>query len=494
MNSNVADALIRFQSTGGTAQERLNALKPYQTLKTKQDSLYKQALELTEKLYHIAPAANQLVIAKPYDPKLEWMAGLTAKWNPQVTESGPGTVLAFKIDGADGNDHYGGLKDMDPGAKDGRDGLTLPDGRVLILAGTFDIALKDNNPGILASVLYHESIHFDHLSRPPRDGIGVNRSWGSIAEEERDAYEKQASTAIIFGLTDDQIREIVKHRNDYTAAANKPPLESFGPSPEVERAWGDYYTNRQFDLERTYQELSKAAALENQSALGNSRRETLAMRQAQDAAAAAEAKRYDEAAKRSFTPAPTDRRTAEEGDRCGFGESMINGVFAGYIAPANFDDRRIYGFPTANSLDSFKVSLMFSKVCNDFTYNHAERITPPCNDGLDIINRDSNDPNFIDTIGATLNGKTSACVEFLKTHLTAPATLDKFTNLLKPTADWNKKVNAGEAEYWEEYRRRHTDDGAAAPPKKNAGRRYIPTPGDPCSYYEGIRFCPQGAK
>jgi hypothetical protein len=35
MNSNVADALIRFQSTGGTAQERLNALKPYQTLKTK---------------------------------------------------------------------------------------------------------------------------------------------------------------------------------------------------------------------------------------------------------------------------------------------------------------------------------------------------------------------------------------------------------------------------------------------------------------------------
>lgn len=259
----VLEAQFREVRDGADKELALATFEKYRAAKLAEGKLYKDALDQTEQLYHVYPDDSGTVrIAKPYDPAMEWMSGLTANWDPQATDSGPGVKLAVRIGGSDGDDHYGGMKEMDPSKSRGLLAITLPDGRVLILKGTFAQALKESNPaGYLAAVLYHESRHFNHLSRTPRDESGgVNRSWGYKEEEERDAYHEEYLMANVFGLSNKVIRDVKAQWREYDQDVRAGKLSSFNSSAADGKRWEAIYNdpNGQINLKEEYDKLKAA--------------------------------------------------------------------------------------------------------------------------------------------------------------------------------------------------------------------------------------------
>lgn len=251
----------------GNAEASLHAFGEFRAAKLAEGALYKQAIESTEHLYNVYPdVSGPVTVAPPYDPAMRWMSGLTARWNPQVTDSGPGLMLAVRIKGTDGRDHYGGLTSMNPADPQGRLAITLPDGRTYVLKGTFDVAMQSNNPtGYLAAVLYHESRHFNHLSRPSQDGSGASRSWGYQQEEERDAYHDEYLMAKVFGLAPAETADLKDKWRQFDRDVKDGELDSFNPTPRTEEAWEKIYKDptRQINLEEEYTELKNAVRIQH---------------------------------------------------------------------------------------------------------------------------------------------------------------------------------------------------------------------------------------
>jgi hypothetical protein len=151
--------------------------------------------------------------------------------------------------------------------------------------------------------------------------------------------------------------------------------------------------------------------------------------------------------------------TSQEVSRCGFAPVFANKAFAGYRPTTSLATTpQNYLFPTAATINELKVSLMLARTCNDVITNHAERVDPPCNDGLDLINLHAKDAAFLGAVGARVNGRPDQCVQFLIGHLTAPATFPKYANLLDSTVSKNKKMNAEFRAYWKS----HSSGGQAA--------------------------------
>ena len=152
--------------------------------------------------------------------------------------------------------------------------------------------------------------------------------------------------------------------------------------------------------------------------------------------------------------------TSQEASRCGFEPVFANKTFVGYRLMTSRQRTPLnYIFPTAATIDELKVSMMLSRTCNDVTMNYAERVDPPCNDGLDLINLHSKDAAFLGAVGARVNGRPDKCVQSLIGHLTAPVTFQKYADLLDATTSRNKKTAADFREYWKS----HSSGGQAAP-------------------------------
>ena len=257
-----------------SAEDKLAACEPYYKAQTMQDNLYREAIDKTEALYHVHPIANVLTVAKPIDPSLDWMTGIRARWDPHVTDSGPGSKLAYALQGND-RVHYGGKLDIDPKSPNGAYAFTLPDGRVFFAADTFEIVLEkaanksarrvDSDPvGFLAAIIYHETRHFNRLVEPP-PGSKEKQSWGSREQEEFLAYLAQGKMASVFGLSKTDIQKIETQRDAYLDKINRKDVTSSNPSPGDEANWKSVYEGtwngggpKQINLEEEYEKLKRA--------------------------------------------------------------------------------------------------------------------------------------------------------------------------------------------------------------------------------------------
>lgn len=228
---------------GKVAPEReLEALELYRTAKREQDALFKKAMNKTGELYQVGPSRKQVTIAKPADPAMNYVTNLIADWDPQVTESGPNVSLVLKIKGSDNLDHYIGA-DMDPSVPGGKFAETFPDGRIVVLKHAFVIAQK--NPGFLASLLYHESRHFNQL----------RRGWASLEEDEKAAYKAGLATADLFGLTPKQKEGLQASFDTFDMEVHHARLTYPHPTPAQEVVLGAHYETVQINLEEAYTKL-----------------------------------------------------------------------------------------------------------------------------------------------------------------------------------------------------------------------------------------------
>lgn len=253
---------IAIRATAASDEAKLSAAQAYLAAYTTQEQTYQKAMTLTADLYHVKPRHDApFEIQTPSEPQDAYVAGLTARWNPRVTESGRGISLSVKIDGADGRSHYSGATAMNPRTPGGRMAITTADGRVLVLKGTFAMALERGNPGYLARALYHESRHFDRLSWV--DGKGQPRGWQNIDKEERDAYKRDLDHIKAFDLKTSDADEIRQNYIDYANAVRTGvPLTDNTLTPKQEADWKNHYENIQVNIEEEFTRLSEKVAAE----------------------------------------------------------------------------------------------------------------------------------------------------------------------------------------------------------------------------------------
>lgn len=262
---NVAEALDDYKTVRNDmhipASARKAVFEEYLRVKNLQDALYEKIINDTAKLYHVRPRhTGRITVGEPDGADDRYMTGLTAVWNPQAAAPGLDGKLAVRIDGNDGPHYMGGTK-MDPSQPGGRYAVTLPDGRVLIMKDTFNIAVDvKENLGFLAAIIYHETRHFNKLSW--KDKSGKNRSWASDDEEERDAYAAEAKLGKeAFGLSDDDVAAISRQSRDHANAVKTGvPINNFRLNPKEENTWKNHYENVQLDLEEEYAKLRKDVA------------------------------------------------------------------------------------------------------------------------------------------------------------------------------------------------------------------------------------------
>ena len=431
------------------ADVKLSAYEPFRAKKMEQDVLFKDAITKTLELYHVKPdGGEKITIAAPRVPGIEWTNGLSAHWDPQVTDSGPGVKLAVEFKGSDKKLHYGGLIHMDTDGKYGKLALTLADGRVLILNGTIDKVLegtfdevlqkKTPNIGLLGSVLYHESRHFSRLSKE-------NVGWLS-PEEEVIAYNEELKTASIFGLTALEIGKITGFRAENYEKVMAPKLSSRIIDPNVEETWKSQYENEQINLEGEYKKLK--TDVENERKLQKEK------------AAQADKKLKDESEARRIADETSVARTQAALKLCGFEphwdpdeetQSPL-GYTLGRSSPRdrNYD---AYDFPNARTIPEFKVSLMLARTCvavNDYSHHMTEHVDSPCNDGIDILNHYADDAAFLNTIKAVVwsrswsNPKDVAyypCVAEKIKMIRFPLDLHQYESLFGPEIKRNIKSN-----------------------------------------------------
>lgn len=435
-------------------EEKLAACEAYRAKKLPQDQLYKDAINKTAALYHVSPGnIGQVVVAKSSDPKLAWMSGLTAQWNPQATDSGVGVKLAVKIWGTDDKDHYGGLVHMETEPKDltidPRYAVTSPDGHTLILKGTFDLALKkEHGLGFLASVIFHETRHFNYLSRDCPDKSGTC-SWASETEDERDAYAEQTRLARVFGLSGADKAAFIAQWRQFDAEVKAGRLKSFNPDPADAANWQKYYP-RQINLEEEYQKLKDdvEASRREQQELADLDREEAEEREAERVRAQA--------------------ATAAAVKQCGF-EPLFDSdgnsgpkEFVGYTAEKDYGrgcrtcSYRAYNFPLAKTIDALKVALMLTRTCTSVNNGGnwtrlVEHVDPPCNNGISILNARADDADFLDGIRAAVWIRSHPgepkdvyyypCVAEKIRQMRFPMDLQKYERLFESETKRNAKLN-----------------------------------------------------
>lgn len=371
-----------------SAADRLKSFEEYRAKKMGQDRLYKDAITKTLALYHIQPDGGEpMPVAESPDPNLKWTKGISAHWDPQATDSGPGVKLGVELKNKiKGETHYQGRVHMDTEGKDGIFALTLIDGRVLVLKGTFNRMLQREppDPGLLASVLYHESRHFTRLSHESKEHPGRYVGWTMPDKEEVYAYDAEIKMAPVFGLSDDEVEDLKSISQGYADKLKSKTPTSYHVDPEDERKWKEYYEKTQVNLEAEYAKLQAEVAVERQ-------------RQEQQVAEDAERRRRER--ERAVVT------TAAVVKECGFEPhferraSGENFDFIGYQTAPNRSD--IYSFPRAATINQLKVSLMLARTCSDVNVGGRtmpESVAPPCNDGLEILNAHAGDVAFLDGI------------------------------------------------------------------------------------------------
>lgn len=478
------------QDPGTSIEQKFTAFEAYRTKKLEQDRLYNDVIEKTAALYHVQPAnVGPVAVARSSDPQLAWMSGpglKPAHWDPAVTDSGKDVRLAFKVAGSDRRDHYGGLVQMDADPLDPtiepRYAVTLPDGRTLVLRGAIELALqKKHGLGFLASVIFHETRHFNYLSRPCPNGSGTC-SWASETEDERDAYAEQNRLAKAFELNGPDRDAFIAQWRAFDADVKAGRL-SFNPEPKVEAAWEDYYKDTQINLEDEYAALKKQVEDERRR-----------QQKEQDAAARRRQAELD----RENAKAAMMAEVLRQIDACGFGSLYRdNGhTFVGFRAAVN-------GWPSSYAiahpmtLEEFKTGLMFARACLDVTirgFDPAE--VRPCNDGADIAAQHWDDAAFrSDAQFRAAPEQQVRCLRYVYDHWKAPMTDKLSAKIMAKARDeyrkavdekWRREEREREAAEEDERERRAARERPERPEPED---RRSPTPRFHCGFNSGGAYC-----
>lgn len=382
-------AYVAIRGTAASDEEKLAAAQAYFAVYTTQEQAYQKAMTLTADLYEVKPNhRDSLIIGAPSDPADGYVTGLTARWNPRATDSGPNVMLSVKIVGKDGKAHYSGATKMDPRTPGDRLAVTLLDGRVLILKDSFALAMEKGNPGYLARIIYHETRHFDRLAWT--DSAGERRGWQDNDKEERDAYKRDLDYISAFGLAEDDVKEIRRNYNDYAAAVRKGvPLTDNTLTPAEEEKWKNHYTGIQVNIEEEFTRLAEKVAAERarQRAL---QRRIEEERLAHERQAAERRARENEAA----VWRQLDQMAASCSYRIAYQERTGN--FLG------FKDENGYFFfipsyKTTLRLNDVEVALLVSRACGqvrEIMENRRSRPSPACNDSAALLGRAVATPGF----------------------------------------------------------------------------------------------------
>lgn len=142
------------------------------------------ALDMTARAYHFKPfnatKKDGKIKSGPFkddDKQIKWKA-----------EYADNNAHFFKADGPD-RPHYLSIRDNMEGSKLG---LTLDNGATFIRLGAFEKAQLYDDPGILGSILYHETLHYRKLT--------TGSGWSTKEQEELSAYAEELRQVSVFGL------------------------------------------------------------------------------------------------------------------------------------------------------------------------------------------------------------------------------------------------------------------------------------------------------
>jgi hypothetical protein len=226
--------LFKLLKNQGKLEQADQKRKLAEQKRVEKETAIATAIQKTEDLYnvHVVQPRGSHVVGGP-------LAGTNISFAPKFLDNG----YEFRqVQGTDGRTHYFGAN-FRPDVM----GVTWPDGETIILPGLFKQALKENDPGILAALLYHEAVHFNEL---------VTRRWDTLQAGEVRAYDAELGQAAAFSLSQLQRQKATDERD-----ANQALLDSGDPKkifqaypvPEQE-AWA----KGQFDIHAAEQQKLKA--------------------------------------------------------------------------------------------------------------------------------------------------------------------------------------------------------------------------------------------
>ncbi len=201
-------------------------------------------VKMIEDKYNVAPPSTDGTTKKPRGTNgtMDWMGGINAHWAPRMSPNSDDVVVMKARAGT----HYESVN------TDGLDGVTMPDGQVLISSLLLSEASIDKNPGDIAQVIYHEGIHFKGL---------ITAGTDTMEQDEVDAYSAVAAHDDVFLLS--QLSPSSFQRNADELSASKRTLlagngRRYIVSPEAEKqakATIDQQHAGEIDLARYYADL-----------------------------------------------------------------------------------------------------------------------------------------------------------------------------------------------------------------------------------------------
>lgn len=385
-------AYIDAKNSGASDEEKLEACRKYFGVVAAQEDYYQQAAQRASDLYHVGSKERRLTIAKPRAPEDAYVEGLSALWNPRITESGPSVKFAAKIVDKDGVAHYSGATKMDPRVPEGPKAFTLADGRVLVLKDTFAMALERTNPaGFLAGIVNHEARHFDRLSWT--DAQGRRRGWQRNDAEERDAYKRDRRYARTFGLEQRDIDEIDRNIADYSAAAAAPPDPAKQLTPADAAKWKAYYENTQLNLEEDFAALSAKVKAEKD-------RQAELARRLEEERIAREKEAEERRIAQEQAEAARKQREAEE-------RRDYIAAYCGYTAAFQGNTGKFLGFKRPNEylffaepyytpiyMNDLEVFMLVARVCFEVEGQSTLPAPISCNRGGEILAERAASPGF----------------------------------------------------------------------------------------------------
>lgn len=480
----VSDLETKFRAIrhdeAASDEKKFEYLEAYRAKKQAQDQLLNKAIEKTSDLYQVRPKhSGPIIIGVPDEPHKKWMSGLSASWAPRVVDPGPGDKLSVRIDGSDGRPHFSGGKNFDPTKPKGKEAITLADGRTLIIKRTLYLALAKKNPGYLARVLYHESRHFDHLSRP--DGAGGNRSWAVPDEEERAAYADDVAMARVFGLKESETKALKKTLKEYDDAIRAGiPATDDHLSPQQQEIWQEHYEKIQINLEEEYTDLKRKVEAQRaeQKEIQRSAREA----QEREERERQEREREEEKRRQENTWAEIDAAAG----RCAYSVSFQNntGAFLGFQNESGYLFFRS-PYKTPLDLNDIKLALMVGRACTGVKSN--TRLTSPeaCNAAAPLMQTQATRSDFpakLDYMFGPRGSSRDPCVTFLFDQAASITDAASFDRTVKK---YQQKV--------ENERREHDKNWKIKEPEKSSPDRTTPPRNaDPgCSVENGVNGCPR---
>ncbi len=201
-------------------------------------SQFDLAIRLTQDAYGLKPQMPpEPRAAMPLAADGAWSAGLSAPWAPEFD-----LPRYREIRGSDGRLHYLSNDPRDAPKPDEVVAFTDPDGKATIIPLIFDSIIETGEPGLLASVLQHETVHYADL---------ITTGWDT--HEQLEIRANQASLAMVDvfmpGLPA-EIRKQVKDglRNlirDAQASVDSGDTHSPFPSPNQETRHREAFRRQQ---------------------------------------------------------------------------------------------------------------------------------------------------------------------------------------------------------------------------------------------------------